>query len=260
MVSKNNLSLFHPCIDLHEGKVKQIVGSSLSEGADPTVNFASDKGIEYFVDHYKSNDLIGGHIIMLDDKSEDACLLAVKRCPNTFSVGGGLDLEKGRKWLDNGARKVIFTSYLFEKSRLSRKRLLSLENAFDKDEVVVDLSCKKIDSRYVVMANKWQEETDLELSFENLSLFSASCNEVLIHAINREGKGAGVDLGLVSLMAEWSKDTGLHFTYAGGVSSYEDVRSILSVGQRKVSFTVGSGLDLFGGHLKLSNIIPMMMP
>ena len=63
---------FRPCIDIHNGKVKQIVGGSLKdEGNMAKTNFASDLNAAFYANMYKEDCLRG--------KSKEACSCRRKR-------------------------------------------------------------------------------------------------------------------------------------------------------------------------------------
>ena len=60
---------FRPCIDIHNGKVKQIVGSSLADEGDRAVeNFVAGADAAYYAHLYKEAGLRGGHIILLNSR------------------------------------------------------------------------------------------------------------------------------------------------------------------------------------------------
>jgi phosphoribosylformimino-5-aminoimidazole carboxamide ribotide isomerase len=81
---------FRPCIDLHNGVVKQIVGSTLSTSSlhHPTENFVSNLPPRDFAKRYKDDGLLGGHIIMLGPNCEKAVFEALMEFPFGFQVGG----------------------------------------------------------------------------------------------------------------------------------------------------------------------------
>src|SRR5208283_411134 len=106
--------MFRPCIDLHEGKVKQIVGGSLSD--DPALlrtNFVSERPARWFAELYRGDDLRGGHVIMLGPGNETAAREALGAFPGGLQVGGGINSENARPFLDAGASHVIVTSWIF---------------------------------------------------------------------------------------------------------------------------------------------------
>jgi len=248
---------FRPCIDIHNGQVKQIVGSSLEK--DPAVlqtNFVSDKEPDYFAQLYKKDGLMGGHVIMLGPGNKDAAKKALQAAPNTLQVGGGITADNAEEWLAAGAEKVIVTSFLFEQNDFSKKRLDELGQKISKDKLVIDLSCRKSSNgKYYVACNRWQTRTSLEVHKESLQALSAFCSEFLIHAVDVEGKQSGIDPQLVELLASSSP---IPVTYAGGVQSLDDVRLIKKFGGGKIDFTVGSALDLFGGkRLKYSQLVEL---
>ena len=235
---------FRPCIDLHQGQVKQIVGSSLRDGQTPETNFVADHSPSYFAEQYRRDALAGGHVIMLGPGNEEAATEALAAFPQGLQLGGGIDEKNARRWLDAGAERIIVTSYVFCNGRLEHDHLRSLVETAGCERIVLDLSCGRIGGRYVVMTDRWQRATDFEVSRTNLEMLAESCAEFLIHATDVEGKQQGIDDELVALLGD---ATPLPTTYAGGVRAQRDIDIIEQLGQGKLDFTVGSALDLFGG-------------
>ena len=235
---------FRPCIDLHRGVVKQIVGSTLRDNTDPTTNFEADKPAAYYADLYRRDGLYGGHVIMLGPGNEDAATQALAAFPNGLQIGGGITPDNGRRWLQRGAAGVIVTSYIFEAGRLCNDRLHEMVEAVGAEHLILDLSCGRQGDRYVAMSNRWQTYTDFEISRDNLAQLAASCCEFLIHATTVEGKQQGIDADLVTLLGDI---TPLPTTYAGGIRSMQDITLIQQLGQGRLDYTVGSALDIFGG-------------
>ena len=235
---------FRPCIDLHNGVVKQIVGASLQDGADPQTNFTADQPASYFADRYRQDGLHGGHVIMLGPGNETAATAAVTAFPGGLQVGGGINPQNAAAWLQRGAAGVIVTSYVFQEGKLRRDRLQDMVDAVGASRLILDLSCRKIDGRYVAMTDRWQTATDLEINASTLADLAPNCCEFLIHATAVEGRQAGIDAELVALLGRIAP---LPVTYAGGIRSMADVEQIRELGQGQLDFTVGSALDLFGG-------------
>ncbi|MGA9779060.1 MAG: HisA/HisF-related TIM barrel protein, partial [Verrucomicrobiia bacterium] len=104
--------MFRPCIDLHEGKVKQIVGGSLGDSGLQT-NFVSEKPAAWFAELYKRDGLTGGHVVMLGLGNEAAALAALAAFPGGLHVGGGVNAQNAQGWLNAGASHVIVTSWVF---------------------------------------------------------------------------------------------------------------------------------------------------
>lgn len=235
---------FRPCIDLHNGVVKQIVGASLQDGADPQTNFTADQPASYFADRYRRDGLHGGHVIMLGPGNEAAAAAALSAFPGGLQVGGGINPQNAEAWLHLGAAGVVVTSYIFRNGKLCRDRLQAMVDAAGPSRLILDLSCRKLDGRYVAMTDRWQTATDLEIDASTLSDLAPSCCEFLIHATAVEGRQAGIDADLASLLGRIAP---LPVTYAGGIRSLADVELIRQLGQDRLDFTVGSALDLFGG-------------
>ncbi len=235
---------FRPCIDLHQGQVKQIVGSTLREGEKPATNFVATTPPAEFAQRYRRDNLRGGHVIMLGPGNEQAASEALAAFPNGMQIGGGIDGDNAPLWLDRGASHVIVTSYVFRNGRLHRDRLARIVNAVGRNHLVLDLSCGQLDGRYVVMTDRWQKPTDFTIDSDHLEFLAESCSEFLIHATEVEGKQAGIDEQLVTLLGDIAP---IPTTYAGGVCNQADVDAIARLGRNKLDFTVGSALDIFGG-------------
>lgn len=235
---------FRPCIDLHQGQVKQIVGASLRDDIQPVTNFAADRPPAYYAELYRRDGLEGGHVIMLGPGNEQAALQALAVYPQGMQLGGGVTADNAAAWIDAGAARVIVTSYVFGDGRLHRDHLQRVVAAVGRQRLVLDLSCARQDDRYVVMTDRWQRATDFAITQKNLEELAQSCGEFLIHATAVEGKQQGIDADLVELLGAI---TPAPTTYAGGVRSMADVECIDRLGQGRLDFTVGSALDIFGG-------------
>ena len=239
------MSLFRPCIDLHSGQVKQVVGSSLKDGSSLIENFSTDQSPASFAKKYRNDLLKGGHVIMLGEGNQVAALSAISAWPNNLQVGGGISDQNARYWLENGASHVIITSWLFdEEGNFLENRLKSLARLIDPTKIVIDLSCHKKNNHWVIAMQNWQISTQLKLTHALLDRLAPYCDEFLIHAIDVEGLSQGIDLELVKHLGTWNKSP---VTYAGGIDSMETVRNIHASSNGNLHFTVGSGLDLFGG-------------
>jgi phosphoribosylformimino-5-aminoimidazole carboxamide ribotide isomerase len=239
-------AVFRPCIDLHAGQVKQIVGGTLSDDEGKLLtNFVASESAGWFARKFKQDGLLGGHVIMLGPGNDAAAREALAAYPGGLQVGGGISAANAAAWLDAGASHVIVTSWLFEQGVLSRDRLAALVSAVGRDRIVLDLSCRKRGDEYVVMTDRWQRFTDLVLSSSTLASLRSSCSEFLIHAVDVEGLSAGIDERLVELLAEWAE---LPTTYAGGARSIDDLARVQRLGRGRVDLTIGSALDLFGGQ------------
>ncbi len=247
------MSKFRPCIDLHNGKVKQIVGGTLSD-ADSTLhtNFESELGAAYYANLYKQDGLTGGHVIMLGGGNEAAALSALQAYPKGLQLGGGITPENAGKYLQAGADKVIATSYVFRNGELDLTALEKLVSEVGKANLVLDLSCRWRNDAYYIVTDRWQKFTRLAVNSATLHNLAEYCAEFLIHAVDVEGKQAGIDEKLLHLMAE---NTPIPATYAGGIRSLADVEKIAAAGQGKIDYTIGSALDIFGGSLPYKNVL-----
>ncbi|MBR4084392.1 MAG: phosphoribosylformimino-5-aminoimidazole carboxamide ribotide isomerase [Lachnospiraceae bacterium] len=250
---------FRPCIDIHNGQVKQIVGGSLKDWNDlAEENFVAKQDAHFYAKLYKEAGLKGGHIILLNPVSSEhyeatkaQAMSALKEYPYGLQVGGGITPENACEYLEAGASHVIVTSYVFYGGRIDYERLEKLVEAVGKEHLVLDLSCKKVDKEYRIVTDRWQNLTDEVVSVELMEKLSAYCSEFLIHAVDVEGKVNGIETQLVELLGGWN---GLPITYAGGVHSYEDLDLLKELGQNRLNVTIGSALDLFGGELEWKEI------
>jgi len=240
------MTQFRPCIDLHNGQVKQIVGGSLrDDGPGPTENFVSDRPSAWFAEKFRDDRLTGGHVIKLGPGNDDAARAALAAWPTGLQIGGGIVAENAKSWLDAGASHVIVTSALFDRSGKFLPEVLdALVKKIGRKKLVIDLSCRRDADGWTVAMNRWQTPTDLQVTHETLDQLAPFCAEFLIHAADVEGLCGGIDTGLVELLGSWGK---IPITYAGGAASLEDVEKVEEYGQGKVDVTVGSALDLFGG-------------
>lgn len=236
--------MFRPCIDLHEGKVKQIVGGTLGAPSDLRTNFVSEKPARWFAELYKRDNLHGGHVIMLGAGNENEARSALAAFPGGLHIGGGINASNALDWLNAGASHVIVTSWVFREGRVDWGRLDELVKAIGKERLVLDLSCRKRGGNYFVVTDRWQKFTELLVSDETLQKFSGYCAEFLIHAVDVEGLCCGIDHELVEKLGQW---TPIPMTYAGGANSLADLEEVTRVGQGKVDLTIGSALDIFGG-------------
>ncbi len=237
--------MFRPCIDLHEGKVKQIVGGTLeSQGRGLETNFVSDHGAAWYAELYRRDGLTGGHLIMLGAGNDAEAGAALAAYPGGLQIGGGINATNARGWLDAGASHVIVTSWVFREGRVDHERLSQLVKIVGRERLVLDLSCRKREGQYFVVTDRWQKFTDVTLSAATLQTFAGSCAEFLIHAVDVEGLCRGIDGELVEQLGRWSP---IPVTYAGGANSLADLATVTRLGQGKVDLTIGSALDIFGG-------------
>jgi len=237
--------MFRPCIDLHEGKVKQIVGGTLSEIAGRLqTNFVSEHPASWYADLYKRDGLKGGHVILLGPGNEIPAKEALAAYPGGLQVGGGITAETAPAWIQAGASHVIVTSWVFRDGRLDEERLGAMVAAVTRQQLVLDLSCRRRDDDYFVVTDRWQKFTELKINRATLEKLATSCAEFLIHAADVEGLCRGIDSELVARLGEW---TPLPTTYAGGANSLDDLEAVTRSGRGRIDLTIGSALDIFGG-------------
>lgn len=237
------MTLFRPCIDLHHGKVKQIVGGTLTD-AGARENFVSDLAPSHYSELYRRDGLVGGHVIQLGNDNESAAIEALQAWPKGLQLGGGVGAHNARRWLEQGAAKVIVTSYLFDNEQLSFARLDELMTVVKPEELVIDLSCRRQGADYWVATNRWQTVTKTRLDPVLLQGLSNYCSEFLVHAADVEGLCQGIEQDVVRLLGHASP---LPCTYAGGGRQLEDLDLVAMLSQGRVDLTFGSALDLFGG-------------
>jgi phosphoribosylformimino-5-aminoimidazole carboxamide ribotide isomerase len=237
---------FRPCIDLRNGCVTQIVGSTLAGdgGRDPLVNFTSAQPSSFYADMYRRDGLAGGHVIMLGPGNEAAAVAALAAYPGGLQIGGGITPENAQDWLARGAAAVIVTSYVFRDGQVREDRLRAMVAAVGREHLVLDLSCRHRGERYYVVTDRWQNFTEVAISPETLDYFAGFCAEFLVHGVDVEGKCAGIADDLVVALGQWSS---LPTTYAGGVRSMADLLRVKELGQGRLDATIGSALDIFGG-------------
>ncbi len=237
---------FRPCIDLHNGVVKQIVGSTLTESTPQLLqtNFVAKESPAWFAALYKKDNLRGGHIIKLGGGNDQAAREALAAWPGGMQIGGGITAGNARMWLDQGASHVIVTSSVFKDGEVHWDALARLVKAVGRKRIVLDLSCRKRDGRYFIVTDRWQKFTNVEISAHALASFSKSCDEFLIHAADVEGKCGGIEEELVRQLAKWVT---IPTTYAGGVRNIADLQMLDQLGGGRLDVTIGSALDIFGG-------------
>ena len=241
------MSRFRPCIDLHDGRVKQIVGGTLTDdGGALRTNFVSDQPAGHYAALYRKDGLTGGHVIMLGPGNEEAARSALAAWPGGLQIGGGIRADNAAAWLDAGASHVIVTSWLFAADgAFLTDRLAALREAVGRERLVIDLSCRREPAGgWTVFMNRWQTRTALAVTHRTLTDLAGHCAEFLVHAADVEGRCAGMDEDLLAFLGEWQ---GCPVTYAGGARSMADIEKAHALSRGRVDITVGSALDIFGG-------------
>lgn len=251
---------FRPCIDIHNGKVKQIVGESLQKQEKGVIeNFVSEQDGAFFASLYQKHRLKGGHVILLNSKESEyyaqtrnQALKALEAYPGGLQIGGGINGENAGEYLEAGASHVIVTSYVFQNGKICYENLNQIVRAIGSRHLVLDVSCRKKNDRYSIVTDQWRSDTDLPLSEETLEKLSRYCDEFLVHGVDVEGKSGGIEEPLVEFLGKWSRNP---VTYAGGIHSFEDLSRVKKSGQGRVNVTIGSALDLFGGHMNFQEVL-----
>lgn len=237
------MTQFRPCIDLHQGQVKQIVGGSLNDDGAET-NFVSQYDAAYYADLYRQHNLQGGHVIALGPGNQDEALRALAAWPNALQFGGGVNQNNAAEYIEAGASHVIVTSYLFENGQFSWARLEQLKAEIGKERLVLDLSCRRTNNGWSIATDRWQTVTETAVDRQTLHDLASHCDEFLIHAADVEGLQAGIDEDLVTLLGQ---NALIPITYAGGARSLQDLQRVDELSNGRVDLTIGSALDIFGG-------------
>ena len=251
---------FRPCIDIHNGQVKQIVGGSLRDEKDSAKeNFVSEQTADWYASLYRRDGLSGGHVILLNgsaspwyEATRQQAFKALAAYPGGMQLGGGVTPENAEEWLDAGASHVIVTSYVFRDGRIQYENLEKIKKAAGREKLVLDLSCRRKGDSYFIVTDRWQKFTEEKVTAALLDELSKSCSEFLIHAADVEGKAAGIEKDLVSLLGEWE---GIPVTYAGGIAEESDLELVKKLGKDRLDVTIGSALDLFGGCIPYRNVV-----
>lgn len=101
------MTRFRPCIDLHAGQVKQIIGGTLTTNdSDLKTNYVSKHSAGYYAELYKNTNSLGSHVIMLGPGNSEAAKEALATWPGGLQVGGGITDQNAKEWIDAGAEKV----------------------------------------------------------------------------------------------------------------------------------------------------------
>lgn len=251
---------FRPCIDIHNGKVKQIVGGTLKDQGDMAAeNFVSEQDAPFYAKLYQSYGIEGGHIILLNGKDSPhyeatklQALAALQVYPGGLQVGGGITAENAHEFLLAGASHVIVTSYVFRDGKVDYDRLEKMVQTVGKEHLVLDLSCRKKDGAYYIVTDRWQKFTEERVTVELLDRLYQYADEFLIHAVDVEGKASGIEGELAELLGKWNK---IPVTYAGGIGSFSNLEELAERGQHHLNYTIGSALDLFGGSMKFEDVL-----
>lgn len=254
---------FRPCIDIHNGKVKQIVGGSLTDAGNlAEENFVAEQDAPFYAKLYKSQGIRGGHVISLNakdseyyGKTKEQAFAALSAYPGGLQAGGGITAENAAEYLDAGASHVIVTSYVFSDGRIQEKNLERILHEVGKEHLVLDLSCRKKEDGYYIVTDRWQKFTEERVTLQLLDELAPYCDEYLIHAVDVEGKARGIEEALVELLGAWD---GLPVTYAGGVGSFDDLARLRTLGRNHVNVTIGSALDIFGGPMAYDKVLEFM--
>lgn len=251
---------FRPCIDIHNGKVKQIVGGSLKdENNQAKENFVSEVDSTYYANLYKANNIKGGHIILLNNKDSEyfettksEAIKALMAYKGGLQIGGGVNCDNALEYIKAGASHVIVTSYVFKNGKINYDNLNKIFNAVGKEHLVLDLSCRKKDDKYYIVTDRWQKFTDVCIDENIFYELSKYCDEFLVHAVDVEGKASGIEEEVAKILGRLEN---IKVTYAGGISSFADLDILKELGNGKIDFTIGSALDIFGGKMQFDSVV-----
>lgn len=251
---------FRPCIDIHNGSVKQIVGGSLKDQGDQArENFVAVQDAVFFARLYQEYRIKNGHVILLNPvtspyyrETKQQALAALRAYPGGLQAGGGITPDNAGEFLDAGASHVIVTSYVFQNGSIQYDRLRELVQKVGRRNLVLDLSVRKKDGHYYIVTDRWQKYTNVELTEKTMEELSSYCDEFLVHAVDVEGRASGIEEPVVKLLGDWGK---MPVTYAGGVHDFQDLERLKILGKNRVHVTIGSALELFGGPMRLEDVL-----
>jgi len=245
---------FRPCIDLREGRVVQIVGGSLKDEDNRglVTNFETERSPADYAQMYKSDNLIGGHVISLGPRNKEAALSALRAFPGGMQMGGGITPDNANDYLNAGASHVIMTSYVFREGQVDMERLEQIVAVVVKNRLVLDLSCRKRGEDFWVVTDRWQRFTKVQINREMLIWLAKYCDEFLVHGVDVEGKQMGIEETLVEMLGDWSP---IPVTYAGGAKSLADLDRVKTLGKGRVDLTIGSALNIFGGNIRYQDVV-----
>ena len=204
---------FRPCIDIHNGKVKQIIGGSLN-GTTAAENFVAEQDSAWYARFYQEQGIRGGHVILLNgvgtegyEATKEQALMALRAYPGGLQVGGGITPENAEVFLDAGASQVIVTSYVFREGRIDQERLDRMVQAVGREHLVLDFSCRKKagteDASYYIVTDRWSRYTDTVMDKEMLMEYEQYASEYLIHAVDVEGHASGIERGVAEILGSY---------------------------------------------------------
>ena len=198
--------------------------------------------------------LLNSHDSPYYEATKEQALLALRTYPKGLQIGGGVNPDNAGEYLNAGASHVIVTSYVFKDGKISWKNLNRMKDTVGKENLVLDLSCRKKDGKYYIVTDRWQKFTEVIVTLETMEELGNYCDEFLVHAVDVEGKARGVETELAALLGEYR---GNPVTYAGGVGSMNDIENLRKYGKARLDVTVGSALDLFGGRIPFTELIKL---
>ncbi|MCD8149569.1 MAG: phosphoribosylformimino-5-aminoimidazole carboxamide ribotide isomerase [Clostridiales bacterium] len=254
---------FRPCIDIHNGKVKQIVGGSLRDEENVAQeNFISEQDAAFYAELYRQRLIRGGHVILLNaqdspyyKETKRQAFLALAAYPGGLQVGGGITPANAAEFLEAGASHVIVTSWVFRDGMLNYRNLEKLCRVTGRERLVLDLSCRKKGGDYYIVTDRWQKYTEEKITEKLLDNLKDYADEFLIHAVDVEGKASGIEHGLVELLGNWHR---IPVTYAGGVGNFTHLKQLYEWGQGHLDVTIGSALDIFGGTMDFEEVLEFL--
>jgi len=179
--------MFRPCIDLHEGKVKQIVGGTIGEPSALRTNFVSDRSAAWFAELYRRDGLAGGHVIMLGPGNETEARAALAAFPGGLQIGGGVNAQNAPRL----ARGRCVARHRDQLGLSRRTRGLGTARrtgqTAGKNRLVLDLSCRQRGENYLVVTGPLAKIHGSGHHAGSAQKLAGSCAEFLVHAVDAEG-------------------------------------------------------------------------
>ncbi len=224
-----------PCIDLMDGKVVQLVQGreKALEGGTPA------EMLERF-SAFSQIQVIDLDAALSRGENDDIVEFLAARA--TTRVGGGVrSVERARKLLQQGARKIIIGTAAFEGASVNTGFLEEVAGAIGREPVLIALDSK--DGRIVVKG--WRASTSLSAE-EVLSQLEPYCSGFLCTYVDKEGMLQGTDLEWYSRLR---RATSLELTAAGGITTMEEIIEL-----NRMNVHAALGMAIYTGRLNLDEL------
>ncbi len=223
-----------PCIDLMGGEVVQLIGGR---------ELALKKPLSEVLGMFAGFPLI--HVIDLDaaiGQGENQRLIEEILGSMQARVGGGVrSVEYAEELIGLGVEQVIVGSAAFIDGGVNLEFLEDLDARIGRDRVVVAVDT--IGGKVAVKG--WREVIDLR-AVDVVVELEEYCGGILCTNVDREGQMEGTDL---EAFLEIRQATGLPMTAAGGITSMEEVRTLV-----EADIQVALGMAVYTGRLNLNEI------